>query len=271
MYTACNQAVPDGAAVSTPLQRNRFSDGVSQVFGLERIAPHREDEMTTARERVAQWSGMSSGIAITTLAATLSAGADDAGSRVPEDATQVCPVLTGAPVPSVVVRDGSGAELDLAALVDGKPTVLVFYRGGWCPYCNRHLSALSEIESRLIEMGYQILALSPDRPDILPGFAEEGGLGYTLLSDSQMRAARAFGLAFRLSDEQYERLRGFGHDLEADSGETHHELPVPAAFVIGPDGLVHFSYVNPNYRVRVDADVLLAAAGAALADADDAP
>lgn len=197
--------------------------------------------------------------------------AQTARSDVPTDATQICPVLTGAPMPSVTVRDAAGNEVDLAARVARKPTLLLFYRGGWCPYCNRHLSAVQEVADELHAMGVRILALSPDRPGLLPGLVEKHGLGYELLSDSEMTAARAFGLAFRLDEAQYERLKGYGHDLEADSGQTHHELPVPAAFVVGTDGTILFSYVNPNYKTRVDAGVLLAAASAAVAERDDTP
>ncbi len=87
---------------------------------------------------------------------------------------------------------------------------------------------------------------------------------FELLSDSQMTAAKAFGIAYRVSDAYYERLREFGNDLEEASGEKHHLLPVPAVFIVGTDGMIKFEYVNPNYRVRLDADVLLAAVKAAL-------
>jgi peroxiredoxin len=75
-----------------------------------------------------------------------------------------------------------------------------------------------------------------------------------------MEAAKAFGLAFRVDDKGYQRLSGYGIDLEAASGEKHHLLPVPAVYLVGKDGIVQFQYVNPNYRVRLTPEVLLAAA-----------
>jgi hypothetical protein len=77
-----------------------------------------------------------------------------------------------------------------------------------------------------------------------------------------MAAAKAFGLAFRVDDELYERYKGFNIDLENASGETHHLLPVPAVLIIGKDGRIRFQYVNPDYKIRLDAQVLLAAARA---------
>ncbi|RMG56015.1 MAG: hypothetical protein D6723_01360 [Acidobacteria bacterium] len=126
------------------------------------------------------------------------------------------------------------------------------------------LGQLRKIESQLIALGYQLIAISADRPERLRQSIQKHQLHYRLLSDSQMTAARAFGLAYKVDDRTVERYKKLGIDLEEASGEKHHLLPVPAAFVIGTDGVIKFAYVNPNYKVRVDPDVLLAAAKAAL-------
>lgn len=75
-----------------------------------------------------------------------------------------------------------------------------------------------------------------------------------------MEAAKSFGIAFRVDAATVEKYKGYGIDLEQASGETHHLLPVPSVFVVGREGTVLFSYVNPDYRVRLDPDVLLAVA-----------
>ncbi len=87
-------------------------------------------------------------------------------------------------------------------------------------------------------------------------------LGFTLLSDAKLEATEGFGLAFRMTDQQVEQYQGFGIDLEGASGETHHVLPVPAVYLVGPDGKILFSYVNPDYKVRLEPSILLAAAKA---------
>ena len=103
---------------------------------------------------------------------------------------------------------------------------------------------LQGIADQLEELGYQILAISPDSPEDLKRTSKEHGLGYPLLSDSDLKAARAFGIGFQVPGK-----RG---------------LPVPAVYIAGADRMVRFQYVNPNYRVRLDLDVLQAAAKAAL-------
>ena len=110
------------------------------------------------------------------------------------------------------------------------------------------------------ELGYQIIAASADRPGKLSETIQKHGLGYTVVSDADQSAARAFGLAFRLGEETVTRYKGFGIDLEDASGHDHGILPVPAVFIIGTDGVIDFSYVNPDYRVRLHPEILLAAA-----------
>lgn len=183
---------------------------------------------------------------------------------VPTDAKNVCPAKPGSTLPKLSLRSVSGEAFDLNASIAKKPTVLIFYRGGWCPYCNRQLAGLRTIEPELVKMGYQLLAISPDRPAELSKSVEKEKLNYTLLSDSSMQAARALGIAFRVDDPTITKYKEYGIDLEKASGQAHHLLPVPAVFVIGTNGEIHFTYVNPNYTIRLAPKVLLAAAEAAL-------
>lgn len=181
-----------------------------------------------------------------------------------ESADQVNPVDVGekAPEGKLVTRDGE--TVNLANLIAEKPTILLFYRGGWCPYCNTHLREIQKIEPALKTLGYQILAISPDRPAKLAETLEKDKLGYTLLSDSDMDAARAYGLSFEVDEATREKYREYNIDLVAASGKSHNLLPVPAAFVISKKGMIRFAYSNPDYKTRVSGEALLAAAKAAV-------
>jgi len=179
-----------------------------------------------------------------------------------QGAEEICPLLPGEAVPMATVRTVEGVETTLSEILSGKMTLLIFYRGGWCPYCNRHLAELQEIEPQLLELGYQIIAISPDRPEKLAPAVAENDLNYRLFSDSRLAAAQAFGLAFTVEKKVVDRYRTMEIDLEEASGESHHMLPVPAAYLIDSTGTILFSYVNPNYRVRVPVSVILAAAEA---------
>ena len=178
-----------------------------------------------------------------------------------DQADQVRPVLPGMQAPEfrALDVDGEMIEVDPAALE--RPVVLTFYRGGWCPYCNMHLAELRTTEEELTEMGFDVWFISPDKPELLAE-GKDSEFGYQLLSDPGMNAAQAFGIAFRLDDETFERYVGFGNDLNERSGDDHQALPAPATFIIGTDGRIQFGYVNPDYSVRLAPEVLLAAARA---------
>ena len=146
--------------------------------------------------------------------------------------------------------------------------MLIFYRGGWCPFCTRHLAALAETEAELRRAGFQLIAISPDRPAKLRAKPSHQKLPYTLISDSAMQAAEAFGIAFKVEDSLVARYKdSYSIDLEGDSGQTHHLLPHPAVFIVDRSGHVRYAHVNPDYKVRLSAVEILGAARAALQSA----
>ena len=176
---------------------------------------------------------------------------------VPDDATNVQPLEAGqtAPVFTAYTVDGDSYRFDPAQRE--QPTVLIFYRGGWCPYCNKHLKDLREAEPVLLELGFEVLFLSADRPEILHSSLRREQPSYTILSDASMEVSRAFGIAFVVDDETLARYKKAGLDLEKVSGYTHHQLPVPAVFVIDTNGVIRYAYANPDYRVRLEANAVL--------------
>ena len=198
------------------------------------------------------------------LSATNALAGKITDGSVPQDAEKVCPIKVGQNLPDVNVQDVNGKTIKLKDLVSKKPTVMIFYRGSWCPYCNVHLGELKKMEGELEALGYQIIAMSPDLPKNLKESQSEHEMKYTLVSDSKAEASKALGLAFEVDADTYKKYLGYGINLEKASGEKHHILPVPAALVLDQDGLVHFSFVSPNYKVRINNDVLLSAAKAAV-------
>ena len=178
--------------------------------------------------------------------------------HVPNDAAEAVPLGVGETLPDSKVRTLDGEMVGLHDLVSGQPAVFIFYRGGWCPYCTRHLSALREVIPALTAKDVQVFAVSPDRPEKLRETSENHDLNYTLISDSQVNAIRDLGLAFRVPNSLVETYKTkWGIDLEGDSGETHHILPVPAIFFTDADGKIIYQYTNVDYKTRLDPKNLL--------------
>jgi peroxiredoxin len=178
--------------------------------------------------------------------------------------THANPLTVGDAVPDVTLRTEEGTEVNLRKLVSEKPTVLIFYRGGWCPFCTRHLQALVGIEDELNRAGAQMLAISMDQPAKLKETPDRDKLGYRILSDSDAAAAKAFGIAFQVEEALVRKYKeSYQIDLEAASGRDHHILPHPAVFVVDTNGRIRFADVNPDYRTRLEpARILEAAKGA---------
>lgn len=177
-------------------------------------------------------------------------------AQLPANPEDVSPLLIGEKLPDVTVRNIEGKEISSSSLWSGKNTILIFYRGGWCPYCNAQLNQLSLIEKDLIELGYQLVAVSPDKPEKLQESLSKNDLHYTLVSDSKGALCKATGLAFK-APERYNKLL---KDSQAENEQTF--IPVPSVFIINGEGEILFEYINPNYKVRISSELLLGAAKA---------
>ena len=178
----------------------------------------------------------------------------------PEDAK---PLGVGAKAPDATVTSLDGKDVKLGQAIADKPTILIFYRGGWCPFCSRHLAALGEHELDLRGMGYQILAVTAEPAEKLAATAEAAHVRYRLLSDRGAAASIAYGVAYRIPPDTGKAYKENGIDLTpAPQGEGFW-LPVPTAFIIDRHGVIQFVYSNPDPSIRISAEELLAAAKAA--------
>ncbi|MEW5850785.1 MAG: peroxiredoxin-like family protein [Myxococcota bacterium] len=180
--------------------------------------------------------------------------------EAPASAEDTCPLKVGSVIPALTLTAADGKPFDFKAEVAKQPTLFVFYRGGWCPFCNAQLSKLTEIEPELKKLGVQVVAVSPDQTTFLRESTQKHTLSYRLVSDHMGEAIKAFGLAYRVDDATVAKLKSYKMDIEAASGQRHRLLPVPAAYLVGTDGVVRFAYANPDYKVRADPDLLLVAA-----------
>lgn len=189
--------------------------------------------------------------------------------QLPESAESTTPLQKGDRAPGFTVRmvDGEPYVFDPDRLE--KPTILISFRGGWCPYCNMHLSELRSVIPQIREMGYEVLFLSNDRPEILYSSLKQqtqddiDGLDYLILSDADINAARALGTAFRVDKGMKQRMDERGRDYAQSSIDNYDALAVPAVYVIDRSGQIVYDFVEPDYKIRLPADELLRAAEAA--------
>ncbi len=202
-------------------------------------------------------------ITLSCVEPAMSATATNNNNVPPQRAEDAQPLPVGQAIPDAALKTIEGEATTAKAVLGGKPTVLVFYRGGWCPYCNTQLSGLRTIMGDLAELGFQLIAVSPDSPQSLNAGLEKTEVEYQLVSDSSGEWIRALGIAFELDPATRKKYLGFGVDLEqASGGETHHLLPVPSVYIVDEAGMIQFQHSDPDYAVRMDNDALMAAAQA---------
>jgi peroxiredoxin len=166
----------------------------------------------------------------------------------------------GSRAPDFTAARADGTPYVFSATHLRQPYVLIFYRGGWCPYCNLQLADLHLVEPRLRSAGFGVIFLSTDRPGLLYASLKHSEIDYTLLSDPELKAAQAFHIAFHLDDQQYAEQLKWGVDLEKTTGTRAHALPVPSVFIVDNSGIIRFVYSNPDFRVRLSAQELWKAA-----------
>lgn len=184
------------------------------------------------------------------LLATISFVAN-AQTALPKTANDIAPLLIGEKIPDLILKSAENKDTQLAALFKNKKTVLVFYRGGWCPYCNMHLSALAEAEKQILDLGYQIIAISPDTPENLKITAEKDKVKYTLLSDSKGELIKATGIAFEAPENYKSTINVYSNGVNTNF------LPVPSVFVVNADSDILFEYISPDFKHRISSELLI--------------
>jgi len=214
---------------------------------------------------------------VTTLGAQLSEKAAEMGKMMPEEvmksmgaanaelASRYKPtgVAVGATAPSFTLQNATGASVTLGQLLsENKAVVLTWYRGGWCPFCNLALQAMTEANGELASLGARLVTLTPETPNESLTTAEKLDLPFEVLSDVGSKVAQAYGVAFEVGGPITELYKGMGVDLTTTNGNTpggKPMLPVPATFVLDKSGKVVYSFVDLDYTKRAEpADVVAA-------------
>jgi peroxiredoxin len=173
-------------------------------------------------------------------------------AQLAEKAQDISPLLIGETVPDAVLKSADSSDQSFLSILNKKPTVVLFYRGGWCPYCNTHLSDIRDAESEILALGYQIIAISPDSPENLKASDEKNELNYQLYSDANGKLTKAMGIAYKVEERRKEKL------FNKSGGLNDGFLPVPSVFIIDTSGQIVFEYINPNYKKRMSSNLLIA-------------
>ena len=163
----------------------------------------------------------------------------------------------GDPMPPFMLPDDSGKLVSLTGLIAKGPVAVMFFRGHWCPYCRLNVHAVTQAMDRIKAMNAQVVAIMPELQEYAERFKAESGAPFPVLTDLDNGYALSLNLAIWLGTEIQGLLSN--QNLASYHGNDGWVLPIPAAFVVGRDGLVKARFVDPDFRRRMEIDDLLAA------------
>jgi peroxiredoxin len=187
------------------------------------------------------------------MRAPLTDTAPDALGKVPDGFG----VAVGDEIPDVTVTDLKGEEVALSSLHSERPMLLIFYRGGWCPFCNSQVHAMTEAYGQFDARGVTPVMISVDQPEVASETQATYQIPFPVLSDPDLVAHEAFRVIHEASAEEREKLAGFGIDIEKYSGRDHHKFAIPSIFLVDKTGAVRWAHVDPAYKVRPSVKQLL--------------
>jgi peroxiredoxin len=156
-------------------------------------------------------------------------------------------------------KDQSGVEVSLKELRKKGPVVVLFYRGNWCPYCNKELTRLQDSLQLITEKGASVVAITPEASEGINKTIEKTKAVFPILHDEEMKIAKAYKVAYEVDERTTGRYKSFGTDLlTINEQKLKASLPVPAVYVINKEGSVTYRYFNEDYKKRPSVKDILA-------------
>lgn len=164
----------------------------------------------------------------------------------------------GVKAPDFEATNYKGEEVRLSQLYSNGPVVLIFYRGGWCPYCNIQLQQLQSGLDDLKKYNASVVAISVDKITKAAATVKDKSLGFEVISNPEGDILEAYNLIYRVPDELNKKYKEqYNIDLEAASGRADHVIAIPATYIIDTSGIIVFAYANEDYKIRTSVEEIL--------------
>ncbi|EHQ25218.1 alkyl hydroperoxide reductase/ Thiol specific antioxidant/ Mal allergen [Mucilaginibacter paludis DSM 18603] len=166
----------------------------------------------------------------------------------------------GDDAPVFSATDNAGKAVDLKALLKAHQSVLLFfYRGEWCPYCNKHIAQLQDSLQLLIAKGVYVIAVTPETKQGIDKTIRKTHASFSIVQDKGYFIMKSYKVNYVLDDATVAKYKGFGLDLNVSNGNTDHVLPVPATYLINPSGKIAFVHFNKDYTRRASVSDMMRA------------
>lgn len=159
--------------------------------------------------------------------------------------------------PDFNVTSYGGKKINLYQKLKEGKVVIVFYRGAWCPYCNKHMSHLQDSLQLILAKGASLIAITPEQNSSIEKTISKTKASFDIVFDSAYVVMKAYNTAFKLNDFTFKKYKLVGIDVEEANGNKDHILTVPATFVINKDKTIEYIQFDENYKKRATVSEIL--------------
>ena len=159
--------------------------------------------------------------------------------------------------PDFKAKDQNGKDVKLKDLLKKGKVVLIFYRGEWCPYCNKELSRMQDSLQLIMDKGATLVAVSPEKPENISKTIEKTKASYSILYDEGLKIMKAYDVEFEVPENTLTRYKNAGLDIEKNNGTNGKYLPVPAVYIIDQESTIIYRFFETDYKKRPTVKELL--------------
>ena len=169
------------------------------------------------------------------------------------------PLKIGDKAPLFNLKDKSGKQIDLKSILkQNKSVVLFFYRGQWCPHCNKHIKNLQDSLQLLTTKGAYIVGVSPETAAGIDKTVNKTKASFSIISDRDYKVMKAYKVNYVMEPDLADRYKKGGLDIALANGQADYVLPVPATYIIDKSGKIKYVFFDKDYRKRPSVKTLTA-------------
>ncbi len=145
----------------------------------------------------------------------------------------------------------AGEQINSNEIIKEKEIVVIFYRGEWCPVCNKYLGNLNDSLQYIMDKDAVVLVVGPETFENSEKIADNTKATFTLIPDTSSKILKDYDVLFSVTEKYQGKIKTFLRtDIAENNNQEEAKLPVPATYIIGKDGMIKWRHFNYNYSER---------------------
>jgi peroxiredoxin len=186
-------------------------------------------------------------------------GIATSGNKIPKGLKE------GDKAPDFTGYDQTGKQVTLKSLLQKGPVVLFFYRGNWCPTCNKHLAAIQDSVNLITDQGVSVVAITPESIEFVEQTVKLHKISFTVIYDCQEKIMQDYDVMFTVNKDFQDKVtKALKIDIGEHNGHTPAHLPITATYIIDRNGFITASHFIPDFHYRASVKWIMKNLGSAL-------